>query len=465
MTTSPRSLSLVSRDLRTRGTAVRSFAPIKRSWAIVTSFRAWLAVRHGVRVDEFLRGRKGVHELNAAPDDAELPRIVDVSTGHVITRDNPRYVDPTTAAEPFEHSVIPSLRAMRSLPTFEPGALVMQRRIGECLARREEAGAALAVGREVEVPPEAPKPVHPSHEPRPLTPPILPLLASGFFAAAMMAFEGHQFALPFLNAIGVDSRSLSTEVYRATSLVISGFGFAFCLAIGLLIAAHMALTSVYELERGTWTLRLAASRLLRALVFGAVTVSSVWFAAATRHGMSAASSLFMGEGSGGSIDTTAFSVFGLLFALGAAVLSHIFLHHWKERVDTRKAQYLWDQARAAEAAQDRAHAEARAAALGAHQAELDRLTSWLGKAEAGMEDMIDEATTREQQVARDMLLREAYARAFVSSLASVLQVERAAFVRHASKRGRYELLVVTDATLLPVDGVADEVSGKHRIGV
>jgi hypothetical protein len=457
-----RSLSLVSREANRHTTVVRSFGPIKRPWTLTTWFRAWVAVRSGLRVDEFLRGRKAAYELQAAPDDAELPQLVDVSLGRVVTVHNPRYCDPLAPSDGTPHPVIPALRAMRALPTEQPAALAMQRRIGQALERRDRALEEFEALKTRALPDAPRPPERDAPELRPLLPSALPMAVSGVGAALVMAIEGFQFALPFLDAVGVNSRALSTEIHRATTLVLQGFGFAFCLALGLLVTAHVALRSVRAIEAGPSSPRALVSHAVRVLSVGGLAVGGVWCAAAMRHGVSEASSLLLSGDAAGGIQTGAFSLFGLIFTVAAAVLSHIAETRYHERTLARDAQARWDALRAREASEDRALADGHAALITAHESALARAHAQVASTSEVLDRLIDDACSQEKQAATRILLREAYAQAFVSGLASVLELERAAFARHAYRRNRTSLLTVPhgieDRQALP-----EEPSGSRRI--
>ncbi len=201
-----RSQSNVSRETRREMTVLRRFAPVRKPWVIAINVRAWLAVRNGLRVDDYLRGRKGVHELTAAPDDAQLPSIVDVSSGQIEVRHNPCYQDPASLAKSKDRAPIPNLRAMRSLPTREPSARMMQRRIADAIEQLKCARSAYTEVAQREPISAGATASRGAPAPRPCMPSILPMLAWGAAAALVMGSEGFQFAHPMLNATGVDSR-------------------------------------------------------------------------------------------------------------------------------------------------------------------------------------------------------------------------------------------------------------------
>ncbi|HEY6099700.1 MAG TPA: hypothetical protein VIW03_09740, partial [Anaeromyxobacter sp.] len=243
-------------------------ARVSRS-RIGAAVEARLAVRSGVRLDDFLRSRLAKYAERLPVTLEDLPVAIDVEGGEPVVRSRapaPIYA-PTRAASPPETSLARALVARegpyaeREIRDAESALDALDARAAAVRARIDElsrsvsdaiASGALAARPDVVATPE--------QMGRPPVPPPAPVALLRGFVAALLAAEAWRFAAPVLAAGGISDRSPEAALVAAPIAA----GLALVLAVGA-AAAAFAFAGV-ALSRAADALEEAAAPRRRALL-------------------------------------------------------------------------------------------------------------------------------------------------------------------------------------------------------
>jgi hypothetical protein len=158
----------------------------------------------------------------------------------------------------------------------------------------------------------------------PIITPILCFLIAGIIVIA----EAYQFALPYLNYIGVDIKALDIEMETNFINVASGFLFAGAVAVGLFFVAH---TIMKILLGGDFD----AKRIFALSCLIVLLVGVVYGVSALRHGLSQEAV------ESGGVSTIIFALISMIGLYAAAFCSYIGVALYKDRAIQKLRRREW----------------------------------------------------------------------------------------------------------------------------
>jgi hypothetical protein len=404
--------------------------PVSRSWA-AAFWQARVSVRAGVLLDDYLRARLARYLAGLPVPRSGLPMSVEVEDGAIAVRPaEPSRRDAAPRDEGHDAWLAPLVDVEGPAVRQEANELEIRlsilegeidaaRKRAEELSRRLDADVAAGLV-------AAPPGVEATAEQmgRPTVRSAAPHVLLGAFAAACVAAETWQVAVPLLAAAGVDAGRLGAEWAARPLETTFALLFALGVSAGLFALAaggHSAATTVYRGEvdarRGRW---LAASGLAAATLAGLM--------AAALAGIRGAHSV-----------TPAWTYVLLLLAvpLATALILRAAKRESGRRRDELVAALQWDRARA-QALADRAR---RLDELGWAEDEVGVLDRQRDAARRRLRELSARAVAA-AHLATDAVQRERAALSrLAQSLIGALELDRYEFIRQASGRGATELLV------------------------
>ena len=322
--------------------------------------RAWYAVRHLIRQEDFLEWCQRVYEAKYRRSYYPMPFDVVFEHGKVIQKSNPEFEpfwervrnDPTgdETGEPIMTTLESEDFARKLEIVEEELARINVRRpaaIEQVEALEDEKDDAIARGAVLSA---RTKIRPPKDRGRPRLPfPWFPVLAC-IAIACLIQFEGYQLALPFLDLIGVDTTNLPREWQRNPIGVISGAGFALSASVGLFFVWYLVLRSASLISK-TWQSTdpgMTALRVAGIFALCCILLVGSYLLANMRHGMANDISRLMeiqqGQQSGGGMGKSVFFFLTLLVPFAAAYLHHQMAQsvYWVRRRDIILKQEEWD---------------------------------------------------------------------------------------------------------------------------
>lgn len=399
--------------------------PIRRS-ALGSAWHARLAVRAGVRLDDFLRFRLARYASRLPLPPSALPVEIEVDGGEpsVRVRPPPRAAPPAFGARPADEA-----RWLRTLVELEGPVAAREIREAEaaaddldarCLAQRERIDQiARAIADDVAAGKLAPPPQvdgTPEQMGRPPVPSSAPVTTLRGFAAALLLAETWQLSGPVLAAGGIDPTDLAAATQRAPLGVSLGLVFAMGAAASIFALAHFAVARGVDLfaetpaeRRPRW---LGATSAGAALVAGAV----------------AGTALVPGR-------------WPIVVLLVAVALAAAFLFRLANRMQDRRAGAVnaalaWDRSRFAELAER----GRRVQVLDWATDELRRLDGERLAARRRLRALQHRAIEANRRATEAELAKERQLERLSDSLVTALELDRYTFIRLASASANAELL-------------------------
>lgn len=379
---------------------------------LAAAIDARLAVRAGVRVDDFLRHRLARYAARLPVSLDALPAAVDVAAGEVVVRARAR---PRLHGPRLDRDAAPAPASgwgARDLRDAEAALDALEARAGDARARADaverEMGEALATGAIV-----ARTAVEATAEQlgRPPVPPLYPILGLRGFVGLLLAAEAWRFSGPVLAGAGLAGDGGVEAALRATPLAaglallfaLGGAAAAFTFAwLALARGADAVATGV---EAGRRPLLLAAASAAAALVPAVA-------AAATGPGRWAQLALLAAVPFAAAALVRASAVLGARRDAAAALALAWDRERAREAVERGRREELWLRAAADLRAvlAERAEARRRLARLHREAVARERAAELAARAEAERLERMAEA------------------------LACALELDRYLFVRFAAER-------------------------------
>lgn len=324
---------------------------------IRASYHARNAVLDGMPLDKFLLWRLRIYQAQYRRSPYPLPSDVVIEQGAVIEIVNAAY-DPywqQSRDDPTgEDAGVPFLTELereelaRKLEELEEEVARNQHRRQEASDQMEALAQELdeAIREGAVLSPTTQR--RGGRRPR-LPVPWMPVL--GYTAiASMTLFEGYQLALPYLDAIGVDTTHLAREWVRSPMGIVSGAGFALASSVGLFLLWHLVLRQASLLFK-SW--QSAGPVMIALRVAGIVGLSGILLAgtyalATMRHGMVGdvlgLLQIQQGQPAGAGMGQSVFFFLTLLVPFAAAYIHHRMGQspYWMRRRDILLKQAQWD---------------------------------------------------------------------------------------------------------------------------
>jgi hypothetical protein len=395
-------------------------SPTRSAWD------ARLAVRSGVRLEDFLRHRLATYAAQLHVPTSELPVVVGVEGGEPVVRTRP--VPPAYMGPTLRRDEARWLRALvdregpvasREIRDAEADVDALDARIAD--HRRRADALAARLGEDLEAGLVAAPPridASPEQAGRPPVPHAAPVVALRALAGALLAAESWQLARPVLALSGHDAGALGAEAARDPV----GLGLALAFALG-------AATSVFVLAD-------AAVRRAAELVGGAEGSRRRRWLAAIAASAAAAAIALATVGAGLAPDPAPRAVLLSAIPFATALLLRAAAALAAVRAVSLEAALAWDRARVREAA-ERAQ---RTDALALARADVARLEAERGRAARRLRALQARAIAADRTAAEEADARARSLDRLSDALASALELDRYAFVRLASAGSRETLV-------------------------
>jgi hypothetical protein len=190
-------------------------------WRVVSAVEARLAVRAGVRLDDFLRGRLAKYAASLPVTLEELPVAIDVEGGEAVVRSRSRSwaSKPAPGATPALARELVAREgpyADREIRDAEAALDALDERAARARARIDDMAAALSDAIASGALAARPDVVATAEQlGRPTVPTLAPIAALRGFVAALLVGLGWRFAGPILAACGVHAASPEAAVAAA----------------------------------------------------------------------------------------------------------------------------------------------------------------------------------------------------------------------------------------------------------
>jgi hypothetical protein len=317
-------------------------------------------------LQDYLLWRLGVYQCQAPQPWHLLPFTLAIVDGAIVMTSTPE-TESDRQAPPQEESMdqeamTATLARIMSLLNEAQGAMMgwelhlhvqeLQRLTDRLVQTRQTLDAHLHAQQEEIAAGVAPRTRASRRHGRPHSPGPWGPMACGLAIAATVLVEAWQFALPYLNATGVDTTNLAQEWRRNCLGILAGGGFAFSASAGIFILWH-----------GAWQAAVASFRRVTAVPWWqtacrgafAMTLSTLLIATAVgigwlRGDASQAASALMGalqrQGAAEHRSAGVFVLLTVMVPFAAAYLQHKSSESavWQERQRAHEAQAQWDAA-------------------------------------------------------------------------------------------------------------------------
>lgn len=381
---------------------------------------ARLAVRAGVRLEDFLRSRLAKYAASLPVPLHDLPVTVDVEGGDVVVRGKappPRTAAHAPPAPPAEPALSRALvdregpYAAREISDADAGLDGLELRAQAARGRIDEASRAFANALTSGA--LAARPVVDATAEqlgRPPVPPAAPVVGLRGFAAALLVAEGWRFSGPALAAaglpsLGVDEALRSAPVPAALALLFALGGATAVLAFAG-IAVGRAAEALDDAAGASRRALLMATSLVAALLAGGVAAAAA------------------------SLDAWAHALLVATVPFAAAALLR-----WAAALDRRRSGALdaaleWDRDRAREALERGRHAEV----IGAAEAELRAVEAELAAARRRVRSLHRRAVDAERYALLATRAEAHRLERLTEGLASALELDRYLFIRLSAER-------------------------------
>jgi hypothetical protein len=390
---------------------------------LAVGLEARLAVRSGVRLDDFLRGRLARYAAELPVPLEALPAVVDVEDGEPVVRARPgrgqRAAAPATAAAWMDALVArEGPYAAQALRDAEASVAALEARARAARERAEALARTLADDLAAGTVPSPPRiEATPEQLGRPAVPSAAPAAILQGFVLALLAAEGWRFSGPALAATGFEP-GVNVLAALETAPLPAAMGLVFALGAAVAVFAFAS----FALTRARAAVAQAEAPRRRA-VFAAGAIGSAAISAAV-------------AAAAASDASSSHVVLLAAVPFGAALVLDLAARLAKARGCALDAALAWDRERAREFAERARRVEVVERA----EAELARATEDLEAARrrlAGLERRAVDATrAAERRAAAEARRLER----LVESLAGALELDRYAFVRLAADRA-HEVLV------------------------
>lgn len=409
------------------------------------------AARMGVPLEDLLRCQLAGYRARAPSSAEPLPLEVSVNGGAIVVTPVPDDQPVARTAEPAAEP--PAVDAADDEQRRE--AEEEEKRLNDRLAEEQgEIDAARGALREMVRDGGA------APGPRPSVASVAPLLAGLAAVVAGGIAEAYQFGLPYLDAIGVDTRNLRGELAREPLGIIAGFAFAVAAAAAISTLAHWVYGLARSLDRGQSSWRRALALVGLALALGGIVLGTVVGIAGMRHVVGdAAQSLRSAGTSPGDSPMDVFLWVTAAMPIAIAHVTHILGGRWRQRREQVDQRRNWEEAvavprRARERLQQvlsLLEAEHRESERARDAARARRLVVVRKPADA-VRSTRDSQSRRNQQDQVRRRLGESFVRAMVAALERDRLEYLVAVQRYARKTARPRIgrALVALAVVLPV---------------
>lgn len=461
--------------------------PIKRG-RLASWWEGHAAVRAKVPLQDYLGCRRYDYQGLAPQSRHPWPFEVRLENGEVHRVPNPeaekhpwqRILEEPAGEDSFEDAMVRPLRfrswsegqaIFKELGRHEEEFSRLTARLMEVNENLED----MAVERRREIAEgRSPVPATQSRPPRRRGRPCFPaswalwVVATHLAIAAMISVEAFQFAVPYLNAIGVDLSNLAAEWKRNPIGILMGSGFALATSVGIFILWYWTFQSIRSIFRDAgpeprWK---TAIKVALPLVLVALLIAVAWGIGKMRGEASESAGDFLGtlhnQATAASGSDGVFLLLTLLVPLAAAYLQHKvggILARRQKKIAEEQRQ--WDQA------------EHQALLVRERRAELIRL---LEEEREHIERRREEARDKvralaEHAQAAERLIRERieaerrYTVAYANGLVAALERDRYYFLKAARKAGATPLVngPSQDSALSPRESLQGLLPGLNRV--
>jgi len=438
---------------------IQQFAPpIRRS-----RLGAWWAARRAVRaqmtLQDYLQWRRAHYQRRAPQQRYPLPCEVSIVQGEVVRTPNPeadthpgqRLLADPAGEETLEAAVVRALRfrnhsesqlILREFQQYEEEVSRLTARLMEVSETLEE--RAVDQQREIAtgvapVPATLARARGRRGRPRQAVP-WGPLTCALVIAVTVLV-EAWQFALPYLNATGVDVSNLAAEWHRNPLATLLGSSFALAAAAAVFLLWYVVIERTVAIAKRVnaqpwWK---TAGQALAPLVLGGLLLLTTCGIGAMRHGFSHGArdllATLQGQAPAGRGSEAVFVLLTLIVPLAVAYLQHTSSASdiWEQRQHVRAQQVQWDQAEA-EALLVR---ERRAELMRLPAVERDRLERKRDEARRKLRELAEYAQAIEGGIREWLEAARRFGLAYVHSLVAALEQDRYFFLK-AARPGRAE---------------------------
>lgn len=403
------------------------FETIRRSWA-AAYWQARVSVRAGVPLDDYLRSRLGRYAAGLPVPRTQLPLSIEVEDGEILVGEAAPERRPAAPADadawlaaliqlegPAVRQEVAELEIR--LATIEVEADAARRR-GEELSRRLAADVAAGT---VCAPPQ----VEATAEQlgRPPVSSAVPQAGLRAFAAASIAAETWQVALPLLRAAGVDPSTLAASAARSPAETTFAFAFALGIAGALMALAWAGFDAASVLSSGEQDVARRRYSALGAAGAGLLSIGLAAAVAALPRGM-------------GGLPAAVSTLLLVSVPVGAALALRVARSQSTRRGLELADALEWDRTRA-RALADRAR---RLEELDWAEAEERDLERERDAARRRLRAIGARATSAERLASEPARRRRAELSRVAQSLVSALELDRYEFLRQAAARGATDLI-------------------------
>jgi len=422
-----------------------SLQPLHRSWRSAW-WEARGAVRAGVPLDDFLRYRLAASLASLPVAETELPVELGIQDGKLVQsrrrsarlpvpedagRGDPKNTWLRSLVELDGPVAVQDVQAAQAdVGRFAAEAEVQAERV-EQLARAldDDLGAGKVTGpASVEATPE--------QMGRPPVPHSRTVVGITLLCLALLVAETWQLTIPYLQAIGIDTRDLVREAAEHSLSVIFGGVFALGASLSLFVFAQVTLERGLELfageaesiRRKTWIGGACTGAALLAAITG-------WALAGMRHAVQqAAPDLGPAWTSGGA--RTTFFLLVLVVPLSTAYLLRLARQLSRERESALDAALIWDRARY----ESLAERDRRLELLTWAQEEQERLEETRDAAQRTLRLLNRRGIEAGSLLAEAAALEERELAKVAQSVAAAVELDRYQFLRQAAQREAVDLV-------------------------
>lgn len=435
--------------------------PLPRAHRLITRGRVaawhdgWGAVTAEISPQDYLTRRLRDYLSTTPPPWEPLPYVVAIDGGNVVVTPNPEVNTPPgqrlreepTDEDPLVAVIDQSpwlsslerqllLRELQQLMAAEAKITGPLSQVDENLTDRKAAQLdEIADGQVPLVPLARP----PGRRGRPRQSfPWGPVLGSLVIVLTVL-IEAWQFALPYLNATGVDVTNLAAEWRRNPVGVLAGSGFALATATALFAGWYWVISAAAALSRRVglepwWT---TAARAIAPLGVSALLLAATIGIGAMRHTISQGTEnltrAVQGQALASDGSVGVFVLLTLIVPLAVAYLQHQLQAAWARGRPGREQ-------RAQEALHAWRERERRAEPIRRLEKERADLARQLAKVQAQYQVLIDYAQASEQRFRETVDAKHQSSRAYVHSLVAALERDRFYYVWAATKKRGAEAL-------------------------
>jgi hypothetical protein len=261
----------------------------------------------------------------------------------------------------------------------------------------------------------------------------------GYLAVfAMIACEAYQFAIPFLNTIGVDVSNLASELVGNRIGVLQGFGFAGAAAAAVAHAWYLTIRSAASIPQrwGAEAPGVTAMRAGGACTLCLCLIGITYGIASMRHGAALSAGTFLGlqhgQASTPRMGIGVFVLLTLLVPFAAAYLVHRLSESpfWVRWQVIREKQDQWDR----DDTQRHLAGQRLADRLRQRQEKRDRIEQRRDALRHKRRELAERAQAAERRRLARLDTARQYGVAYAHSLLAALTRDRHYFIRAARKR-------------------------------